>query len=306
MVKRILLLGYGNVGKAFIGLLKDNGGDLKEKYSVDFVATKRGVSKNLMNPHSSIEYSGDLVDFLGRAGVDIVVDASSANYTNGEPSLSVYREILSRDGAVITANKAPLALAYKQIIGYGGRIGFQATVMSGTPSINLLRIIRRSRIMKLRGILNGTTNYILTLMYSGTPFDVALSEAKRLGYAEEDPSFDIDGVDAGAKLTILSNFGFNSGISLKDVHTMGIRNIKRATDGSHKVKLIAESDGLNSSVKPVMITPEDPLFYVDGVTNALIVETDIQKIMIQGPGAGPSNAAFGLLSDLDLLDRGLI
>ncbi|MCY0882395.1 MAG: homoserine dehydrogenase, partial [Acidianus infernus] len=171
---------------------------------------------------------------------------------------------------------------------------------------NLYRILPAMKVRKIRGILNGTTNYILTRMIQGLSFNEALKEAQELGYAERDPTLDINGFDAAGKITILSNVYFSKGISINEVKFDGIGNIEigDALKRGNKIKLIAYADENETYVKPMEITKEDFLYNVDGVNNALEIESDIQKITIVGPGAGPLNAAYGAFSDLILLLRG--
>jgi homoserine dehydrogenase len=168
-----------------------------------------------------------------------------------------------------------------------------------------------SRVRKIRGILNGTTNYILSRMAEGIPFASALAEAKQKGYAEEDPTLDLNGFDAGAKLVILSNFAMKTRLTVRDVKLEGIANLKEedvdeALREGKKPKLVAQSDGKEAIVRVQLVSQSDPLYSVDGVENALSIETDVQTITIRGPGAGPRQAAYGALSDLILLKRGAL
>lgn len=302
---KILLFGYGNVGKSFRKLLHEKKEKIIELKDIEIsgVVTRRGIMiKDKENFEPDLQ--GDVFTAYEKIKPDIIVDVSSANYQNGEPSLSLYKTGIKDGVSIITTNKAPLALAFNEIFNLAKsknvKLGFQGTVMSGTPSINLYRVLPGSDVKKIRGILNGTTNFILTLMSQGTSFEEALKEAQKRGYAEEDPTLDINGFDAAAKITILANYMLNKNISIKNIEFQGIsKDLPR----NGKVKLIAYADEKEVWVKPQVLDPTDPLYSVDGVENALEITTDIQRTLIRGPGAGPINAAYAALSDLILLKR---
>jgi homoserine dehydrogenase len=312
---RVLIFGFGHVGKGFRRLIHEKRGEVPELKDVEIVATvtRKGISYG--DREAFVADEPFTLDKLEKVKPDLVVDTASANYQDGEPSFSLYIRAFELGASVITTNKAPLALRFWDIVNEAKRrgvtLGFQGTVMSGTPSINLLRVMPGVKVRKIRGILNGTTNYVLTRMAEGIPFTSALAEAKQKGYAEEDPSLDLNGFDAAAKLTILSDFAFGSKFTIKDVKFEGIAGIseddvKKALKEGKKPKLIAYSDGVNARVKVEFITKEDPLYTVDGVENALSIENEVQTVTIRGPGAGPRQAAFGAFSDLILLKRGAL
>ncbi|MEM0187899.1 MAG: homoserine dehydrogenase [Saccharolobus sp.] len=313
---RLLLFGYGNVGKAFRKLLMEK----KEKYDllnhveIAGIVTRRGLMRG-DNESFIPQKQVSILEAIDEISPDVIIDTSSANYTNGEPSVSAYIKAISNGIHIITTNKAPLALKFREIFDLAERknvkIGFQATVMSGTPSINLFRIQPLAEVYRIRGILNGTTNYILSRLHEGLSFNEALREAKAKGYAEEDPTLDINGFDAAAKLTILVNFMMNRNIRIGDFKFKGIEDItsdeiRRAKNEDKKIKLVAYADNYIVEVSPRVLDARDPLYYIDGVENALEIENEIQRIMIRGPGAGPINAAYGALSDLVLLLKGFL
>jgi homoserine dehydrogenase len=303
---RALMVGYGGVGKALIKMLKERGDKMGLEVKIEGVVTRRGIMIGI-SPEFRRDREGGPIEALDVLNPDLVIDVSSANYSTGEPSLSLYKKSLSSGIHVVTTNKAPLALAYPEIsrlVGKG-RLGFQGTVMSGTPSINLYRIMPGIRVLRVRGILNGTTNFILTKMEEGMSFQEALSEARRMGYAEEDPTLDLNGFDAAAKLAILSNFYMNTGITVHQIRRGGIGEWTPMTRGK-RIKLVARADKDGAEVSPIEVGADDPLFHVSGVENALIIEGDIQTVMVRGPGAGPINAAYGAFCDLYLLSRGFL
>ncbi len=303
-----MLVGYGNVGKAFRKLLHEK----KVNATISAIVTSRGVMFRDAEEFVT-EKRLTALEALEEVKPDVVVDMSVANYRDGEPSLSLYLRALSQGIHVITTNKSPLALKFQEIMDtakrHNAKVGFQATVMSGTPSINLARVMPYVQTIRLRGILNGTTNYILTKMYEGLSYEEALKEAQAKGYAEANPELDVNGFDAAAKLAILANVYLKSRVTINDVKFTGIKgvtkeDVERAKRENSKVKLVAYADRNLIKVSPEMIRQGDELYNVDGVNNALQVETDVQKVTIIGPGAGPLNAAYGALSDLSLIING--
>ncbi len=306
-MRRILLIGYGNVGKTFRNFLT-RWGDQLDAILVG-VVTRRGLMTG-----DSLEFRKDAeVDVLGaieKMKPDVVVDMASANYRDGEPSLSAYYHAFQNGADVVTTNKAPLALRFHEIMDEakrnGRRVGFQGTVMSGTPSINLYRVMPLAKVKRIRGILNGTTNFILTEMSNGKDFSLALEDAKKRGYAEEDPTVDLNGFDAAAKLTILANLTMGHRVKIGDFPVKGIQDISLSTVNESrrrngKIKLIAYADEKDIRVSPMEVDPSDPLFSVDGVENSLEITNEVQRVTIRGPGAGPETAAYAAISDLFLL-----
>jgi homoserine dehydrogenase len=303
-----MLVGYGNVGKAFRKLLHEK----KVNATISAIVTSRGAMFRDAEEFVT-EKRLTALEALEEVKPNVVVDMSVANYRDGEPSLSLYLRALSQGIHVVTTNKSPLALKFQEIMDtakrHNAKVGFQATVMSGTPSINLARVMPYVQTIRLRGILNGTTNYILTKMHEGLSYEEALKEAQAKGYAEANPELDVNGFDAAAKLAILANVYLKSRVTINYVKFTGIKgitkeDIERAKRENSKVKLVAYADRNLIKVSPEMIRQGDELYSVDGVNNALQVETDVQKVTIIGPGAGPLNAAYGALSDLSLIING--
>jgi homoserine dehydrogenase len=303
-----MLVGYGNVGKAFRKLIHEK----KIEAKIAGIVTSKGV---MFKDSETFEAERKItaIEALEEIKPDIVVDMSVANYKDGEPSYSLYISALKQGIHVITTNKSPLALKFKEIMEtakkHNAKVGFQATVMSGTPSINLYRVLPCIKTIRIRGILNGTTNYILTRMSEGLSYGEALKEAQEKGYAEANPELDINGFDSAAKLAILTNVYFQKNITINEIKFNGIKEINmnkilEAAKSNSKIKLIAFADSNQSYVSPIAIDNRDELFNVDYANNALQIESDIEKITIIGPGAGPINAAYGALSDLILLFKG--
>jgi homoserine dehydrogenase len=209
---------------------------------------------------------------------------------------------------VITVNKGPLALEFPSLMELAeyNRIAFKfsGTVGGGTPILEFAkRCLNGDRIISFEGILNGTTNYILSKMYEGLNFSEALQNASEKGYAEKDPTLDIDGYDAVAKLVIASNFVMNMKSTMKDVRREGIRDVKSSQvlnerKKGNAIKLIASCDGKNMVVKPKPVSMKDPIC-VDGILNAITFtcQHSGQQTII-GKGAGGMETASAILRDL--------
>jgi len=306
---KVLLLGLGNVGKELLRLFQDR----KDQVG-DFQVVGAMRRNGLSSPIESPPKPRDLKEVLDSLLPDVLIDVSSPNYESGEPSTSAYLEAFKRGIHVITANKAPLALHFVDLMGESlkrnVKLMFQATVMSGVPSINLKRVLPASHFISVEGILNGTSNYILTKMYQGISLRDALRDAQELGYAEPDPKLDLNGFDAAAKITILSNVYLNSGATIKDVTFDGIQDLSldyllKCREKGLKPKLVATASRSELKVSVVPLDSSHPLYGIDGVNNGLLLRTDLEDILISGPGAGPRRAAYGVLSDLVLLKDSL-
>jgi homoserine dehydrogenase len=219
---------------------------------------------------------------------------------------------------VVTANKGPVALHFAELrraaAAAGVYFGFEGTVMSGTPALRLaLSELAGCEIAELNGIVNGTTNYILTQMEQGHDYAAALAEAQRLGYAEADPAGDVEGHDAAAKALILANVLMDAGLGLSDVERTGITGVTRemiaeAAAAGERWKLVArirrEGGQVRANVAPTRLSLDHPLAGVGGVTNALTITTDLLgDVTLIGPGAGGVATGFALLSDILALHR---
>jgi homoserine dehydrogenase len=255
---------------------------------------------------------------ITETGADIIVEATLTNIETGEPALSHVKAALSNRKHVVTSNKGPAALAYKELQELAAENGvefrIESTVLSGTPAINFAtENLAGHQIKSVKGIINGTTNYILTKMEEGERYEDALMEAQRLGYAEADPTADVEGWDAVAKITILGNAVLGGELKVSDVQREGITGITsddilEAKENGERIKLIAEAyieDGVvKAKVSPERIKISHPLAGVSGTLNALTVNTDgLQEITVIGGGAGGSGTAHGLLSDIIAINR---
>jgi homoserine dehydrogenase len=296
----ILLFGFGGVGRTYAELLYERTG-LRLCAVFDSgggVAKKDGfpsdeVRQLLKTPRGAVVKSG-----VGRAAApdealdicQIVVDVSPPNYETAEPAFSLYRRALSRGLAVVTANKAPLALAFRELA--HKRLFYKATVMAGTPLVDLLMGLPPQKVLRVRGILNGSTNYIMTRVYKdGVPFERAVDEAKELGILEPDPRLDLEGLDPAAKLVIIANT-LGVPLDLRDVVRRPLVPLGPVT--RYLATLDLETG--RASVEPVRLAQEDPI-HVDYTMNAVEITTDVNTILIKGKGAGRKETAYVLLND---------
>jgi homoserine dehydrogenase len=296
----ILLFGFGGVGRTYAELLYertelrlcavfDSGGGIakREGFTVD------EVKQLLKTPRGAVAKSG-----IGRAAAldealdicQVVVDVSPPNYETAEPARSLYRRALSRGLAVVTANKAPLALAFRELA--HKRLYYKATVMAGTPLVDLLMGLPPQKALRVRGILNGSTNYIMTRVYKdGVPFEKAVEEARELGILEPDPRLDLEGLDPAAKLVIIANT-LGVPLDLRDVVRRPLAPLGPVT--RYLATLDLETG--RASVEPVRLAPDDPI-HVDYTMNAVEIVTEVNNILVKGKGAGRKETALVLLND---------
>ena len=235
-------------------------------------------------------------------------------------ALDIVKTALGRGRSVVTANKAMIAhhgVALAQLAeGSGATLGFEASVGGGIPIIKSLREgLAGNRVTRVMGILNGTCNYILTTMLEqGRDFADVLAEAQKLGYAEADPSFDIDGVDTAHKLAILAALAFAMPVDIKSVKAEGIRHvsaldIRYAEELGYRIKLLGVASrgeaGVETRVYPAMVPLTFPLAHVGGVFNAVVTEGDfVGRTVLEGRGAGARPTASAVVSDLVDIARG--
>jgi homoserine dehydrogenase len=238
---------------------------------------------------------------------DVVIETTASNYKDAEPGMSHITNAMKKGMHVISVNKGPLALAFPSLLElakYNQVIfKFSGTVGGGTPILDYAKnSLRGERITSFAGILNGTTNYILSNMANGLSFDSALKDAKEKGYVEADESLDLDGLDAAAKLVILANWIMGMKVTLPDIDCIGIRNvtlndIKSASKNNCAIKLIA-SCNKELVVKPREVQVDDPLC-VNGTLNAIAFTSEHSGTQtIIGKGAGGIETASSILRDL--------
>lgn len=326
---RLILLGFGVVGQSFVKLLLSHSTDLYNEYGIKpkvvacadnggIVTCDQGLDLdrllNVKKKKKSIIHYGakgnrsEVVDVIENIDAEVVIELTPTNIVDGEPGKNHIISAMKSGKNVITVNKGPLALEFPSLMELAeyNRIAFKfsGTVGGGTPILEFAkRCLKGDRIISFEGILNGTTNYILSKMYEGLNFSEALQDASEKGYAEKDPTLDVDGFDAAAKLVIASNFVMNMKSTMKDVSREGIRDVKPSQvlterKNGNAMKLIASCDGKNLVVKPKPVSMKDPIC-VDGILNAITFtcQHSGQQTII-GKGAGGMETASAILRDL--------
>jgi homoserine dehydrogenase len=266
-------------------------------------------SLNRYPDQPGLQRDWDALKIARESSADVLLEASPSNLKTGQPALDLCYAALDSGKHVVLANKGPVAVAYQELrqraAQAGKRVLFEATVMAGTPSLRLaMQALAGCAISEVRGILNGTTNYILTQMEGGKTYADALAQAQQIGYAEADPTADVDGWDAAAKAIILSAALFNQTLTFDDMDVKGIsqitpEEIEAAKTAGERWKLIARVTPEGGSVQPMRIPTNHPLASVSGATNAVTYATDLLgEVALVGSGAGRQQTGFGLLSDL--------
>ena len=322
---RIGVAGLGNVGATLVGILQKDVTELTRKVGRPLVVTAvaaRSRSKDRGIDISGVKWFDDPVALAKSDGIDLFVEL-----IGGEdgPALASVRAALEIGRPVVTANKALLArhgVALARLAEENAaQLGFEAAVAGGIPVIKTLREgLGSARIARVYGIMNGTCNYILTQMTgaggnaTGSSFAEALKEAQELGYAEADPTFDVGGFDTANKLAILASLCFGCEIAPDEVFVEGITtitqaDIKVAGDLGYKIKLLGiaqrSPEGIEQRVHPTLVPKTSAIAGVDGVLNAVVLETDhVHELMLAGPGAGGAPTASSVLSDILDIARG--
>ncbi len=326
---RIILCGFGIVGQSFAKLLLSRSEDLYAKHglkprivgvfdSKGSAASSAGIDLNRLletkkkygniRKYHNKEKQANGLDMINGMEAEVLIETTPSNYKDAEPGMSHIVTAMKKGLHVITVNKGPLALAFPSLIELATynqvQLRFSGTVGGGTPILDYAKnSLRGERIVSFQGILNGTTNYILTNMAAGgTTFKAALADAKKKGYVEADESLDIDGFDAAAKLVILANWIMDMKVTIKDIKRKGIRHvttddIKKAAKNNSAVKLIASCDRY-LEVSPREIPLDDPLC-VNGTLNAITFNSEHSgQQTIIGRGAGGMETASSILRDL--------
>ncbi len=345
MEHKIGLIGCGTVGQGLLQILHDKRDFLRDTFGFEarVVAISDKLRGTLILPEGIdipavlavlgagkglADYPGatpdqveplDPLDMIERTDADIIAELTYTDIKTGEPATSYIKKALRTGKSVVTSNKGPAALHYREIQELARQNGLQfrieGTVMSGTPVFHLAECgLAGNAIREVKGILNGTTNFILSKMeIEGMDYGPALALAQKLGYAEADPTADVEGFDALAKVVILSNVLLGGSLKTSDVPRKGISAITRADVEAAKAqgfryKLIGqarrENGAITASVSPQKLPLSDPLAGVMGAQNALTLDTDLMgKVTIQGAGAGKIETGFAILSDILAVHR---
>lgn len=325
---RIILCGFGVVGQSLVKLFESRSDNLYAEFGLKprvvavFDSKGSAIESSGLNLNRLIEtkkkygtvkkYSKNSnnmssVELINNVEADVLIETTVSNYKDAEPGMSHIITAMKKGMHVISVNKGPLALAFPSLLELATYnqvlFRFSGTVGGGTPILDYAKnSLKGERIISFAGILNGTTNYILTNMAKGMSFDAALKDAKNKGYVEADESLDLDGLDAAAKLVILANWIMDMKVVLSDVKRTGIRNVsKKDIDEAKKkncaVKLIA-SCNKELIVSPKEIPLDDPLC-VNGTLNAISFTSEHSGTQtIIGKGAGGIETASAILRDL--------
>lgn len=311
---RIGVAGLGTVGASVLRILRDKAEMLTRQCGKQVVVTAvsaRDRSRDRGVDLSGIEWFDDSVELAKSANIDVFVELIGGD--EGPAKLAV--EAALRAGHhVVTANKALLAkhgVALAKIAEEKGvLLNFEAAVAGGIPVIKAMReSLTGNTVSRVYGIMNGTCNYILTRMWEeGISFEDCLADAQRLGYAEADPTFDIEGNDTAHKLALLTSLAFGTQIAADDIYLEGISNISladiRAADElGYRIKLLGVAQktdtGIEQRVHPTMVPTSSVIAQVHGVTNAVAIETDLLgELLLSGPGAGGNATASAVIGDI--------
>lgn len=317
---KIAVAGLGTAGAGLLKLLSENGPLLEKRCGRPLVVT--AVSARDRNKDRGVSLAGlqwfdDPVALAAKADAEVVVELIGGS---DGPAKKTIETAIASGRHVVTANKALLAVHGTALAraaeAKGVSLAYEAAVAGGIPVIKALREgVAANRITRVYGILNGTCNYILTVMReTGRSFADVLAEAQKLGYAEADPAFDIDGVDAAHKLAILAGVAFGTEVNFNAIHIEGIRHVDAmdmvfARELGYRIKLFGIARltdiGLEQRVHPCMVPIDSPIAHVENVFNAVVIEGDfVGSTVYEGRGAGAGPTASAVVSDLLDLAKG--
>jgi homoserine dehydrogenase len=334
------LIGFGHVGRAFVRLLHERRNWLLREFGVEWkitgIATQShgmaidpaGLNTRKVLRSGNHKYDFDklhngpacssMTDFIRQCGADVLFEMTVLDLT-GEPAATYIREALRAGLHVVTVNKGPVAMHHRSLTRLARkravRFLYEGTVMDGAPVFNLLRFtLPGTRIRSLRGILNSTTNYILSQMEHGATFDSALKYLQDEGIAEADPSLDLDGWDAAVKLSILIQDLMGSSVKPADIRREGIseetgRLVRSAVRRDRRIRLVArayrQGGRVTGKVEPEELEVFDPLAAIRGLSNILILNTDtMRELAIVEDNPSVRQTAYALFTDLVTLLRG--
>ena len=335
---KLILIGFGVVGQGFAEILRGKAAELRQKHHFSPMITGvAAASKGSLYHPQGLDVSALLAaaqvgtfagypasaglrrnwtasDMIIKGQADALIEISPTDLKTAQPALDYCHLALDNGLHLVLANKGPVALDYMRLKSKAEsnslQLRYEATVMAGTPIMQLAEeALAGCVIRSARGILNGTTNYILTQMEAGMSYDDALAKAQTMGYAETDPSGDVEGWDAAGKALILANTLFGSPLTMKDLDVAGITEITAADIADAKTqgqryKLIAAASAAGGNVSPRRLPLSDPLANVSGSTNAITLETDLMgAVTLIGAGAGRFETAAAILSDLLSIHR---
>ncbi|MEM2890064.1 MAG: homoserine dehydrogenase [Candidatus Hadarchaeum sp.] len=334
---RIIIIGFGNLGKGICRAFVEKVDFLRKVHGLvpkvvavvdEFGAAvdERGLDlPQLLKVTESCKTvakypksrRGKLaLDVIDEVNADVVFELTPTNIKDGDPGLTHIKRAMQAGKHVITSNKGPLVVAFKELDSLARKQGvefrYSASVGGAVPVIGLAKkLLSGNEISEIRGVLNGTTNYILTRMSAeGVPQEIIIREAQELGLAEKDPTLDIDGIDTACKITILANAVLGLNAKLSDVKVIGIKRItpdatRLAQEAGQMIKLVGTARRNLLEVAPKLVPVGHPLA-VGGTLNAVTFKLDLAgEISITGFGAGPKETSSSLLGDLIDIHRTL-
>ena len=333
---KLCLVGFGNVGRELAKLVDRKRDELFAHYALDLrivgIATGRhgafmnrdGIATNLaLGDWERLRQTStplpDSVTLIRECGADAMIEMSPIDRDTGQPAIGHIEAALNAGQHAITANKGPLAHDYRRLRDLARSksraLLFEATVMDGFPIFNLYReCLPATKVLGFRGVLNSTTNLILTKMEEGMSFDDAVRHAQDIGIAETDPSNDVDGWDSAVKVTVLCNVMMDADIRPQQVDRTGIRGItpeqvKHVLSQRRKIRLICSAEwrdgGLVTRVAPEEVAANDPTYRLYGTTSTISIRTDtLNQLTLLETAPTPAQTAFGVLADIVAAARG--
>jgi homoserine dehydrogenase len=327
---KAIIVGFGFMGRDLARVLHEKS-DIVAKFDREFkvvgvsnskgyIYEKKGLDlEKLLKTEALSDYSksfnagGSSLELIEKSGADLMVEATLTRIQDGEPGVTFIKEALGKGIHVVTPNKGPLVVAFKELTALAEKSGceflYEATVAGAVPVFSLVReCLQGDKVQLISGILNGTTNYILSKMYfEETSFELALKEAQERRICERDSTYDVDGIDATCKVVILANALMKRNVKFGDVERLGIRGITQeavslAKKANYAIKLVGTIDG-NLQVAPKLVPINHPLC-VHGTLNAVHLETDLAKeITLVGYGAGKESVSAVFNDVLTILKK---
>lgn len=331
---KLALLGFGNVGQALARLLMEKADTIRTRYGIEHVVTgiATGSHGAAVHPYgldlqtallhlesgktldglTSVSHPKDSFEFIRQSNADVLFENTPVDYANGQPAIDHIRLALELGKHVATANKGPVVHAYRELTELADakarKFYFESAVMDGAPIFSLFRgALPAAELRSFKGILNSTTNLILSRMETGEDFSQAVAYAQKIGIAETDPSGDVDGWDAAIKVAALVTVLMGMPLKPNQVDRQGIRgitseNIQEAKKLGKRWKLVCsarkEGQSVQARVAPEMVTIDSPLFNIEGTTSIVQFESDVLGLLsIIEADPGPHTTAYGLLAD---------
>jgi homoserine dehydrogenase len=341
MQVKLAMLGFGRVGRALARLLITKADVLSGEYALTVTVTgiathSHGLAINpagldltaalrlveageKLNKLHRGEAVQDMRTFIESSPADLVMEATWLDPRTGQPATDYVRAALKAGRHVVTANKGPVAFAYRELTALAKEkdrgFFFESTVMDGAPVLGIGReALLATTVQRIRGILNSTTNSILTNLEEGLAFDDAVARAQQIGVAEADPSTDIEGWDASVKIVVLANVLMGADLRPADVERKGISGVtgdevRAAVEAGERIKLLCEAyrvgDDVRASVQPVRLSLSDPLSQVRETSSAVMFQTDtLHELTIVEGNPDPTTTAYGMLVDMINILRG--